>query len=810
MTPRLWIGEARGVIFTDNSSVTDCIYVNSSLDSNSYDELNSSTVSSVTDVSENTENSSFNDSDLSSRDDVLKFYYTNADCVLNKMDELEVVIQKQQPDFIIITEVFPKNEQAEDIDMNEFKLHGYQCFTSDLQNNARGVVIYGKQDLPVNFCRELRNDDFKESVWCEIRIDNEKLLLGAVYKSPSSDRVNQEKLFELIKKAANLGHNHMIVLGDFNFPEVDWKNWTVNGGEGIMAFKFVECVRDNFLFQHVLEDTRYRMGQNPSCLDLLFTKDEGVIENLKFGDKLGASDHVSFTFDVKCKANRQSDDKPRPNFFKGKYGEIKQYLQEVEWNDMSNMSIDDAWTFFRQHVDHCIKKFVPMKNIKKNFVKPKWMDHYCVRKVKKKYHAWKRFTYSHSYRDYEDYCKARNSATKAIRFSKVKHQRGVAESAKKSPKSFWTYVKDQTKSKSNIGDLIDSDGHTCTESADKANVLNNFFATVFTRESDGEIPNFDSKVREEDFIDDAMIEELNVLKLMKQLDGSKSCGPDNLHPFFLKECAAELYRPLTLIFRKSLESGKLPKDWKVANITCIFKKGDKTSASNYRPVSLTSVICKLLERVIKEVIIQHMDKHKLLNDCQFGFRKNRNTILQLLSVLEDWTQYIDNDEQVDTVYFDFCKAFDSVPHKRLMHKVEGYGIKGKLLIWLQDFLKDRHKRAVVNGASSSWTKVLSGIPQGSILGPILFIIFVNDLPEAVGNVCKLFADDCKLYSNIKSPVDQMELQEDIDRLCKWSETWLLKFNVAKCKSVNYGNVRHEKQYTLLDDKGHRQNLTFEE
>lgn len=751
------------------------------------------------------EDSSFNDN--SKREDALKIYYTNADCLLNKIDELEIIIQQNQPDIIVVTEVFPKNKTPQDIDPNEYKLAGYQCFTSDIKEEARGVVIYVKHDIPVDYCKDLRKNKFKESIWCEIRVQDETLLLGAIYKSPSSDRENHEKLFQLISKAASLGHKHLVILGDFNFPEVNWRNWSVNGGEGNLAFKFVECMRDNFLFQHILEDTRYRMGQNPSCLDLLFTNTEDIIENLSIDCKLGASDHVSVTFDVKCQVNRQCEDIKRPNFFNGKYSEIKKYLNNVEWNNMIDMNIDEAWEFFRKHIDLCIDKFVPVKNTKCKFVKPKWMDHYCRRKVKKKYHAWKRFTYSHSYRDYEEYCKARNSATKAIRYSKKKYQKGVAESAKKSPKSFWAYVKDQTKSKSTIGDLLDSDGHLCTENADKANVLNNFFATVFTREGDEEMPDFPSKVKEEDSIEDVVIDKVKVEKLMKQLNGSKSCGPDNCHPFFLKECAAELCEPLTVIFRKSVECGKLPNDWKVANVTCIFKKGDKSSASNYRPVSLTSVVCKLLEKVVKEKILQHMDKHKLLSDCQFGFRKNRHTILQLLTVLEDWTQYIDNDEQVDTLYFDFCKAFDSVPHKRLLHKVKGYGIKGKLFGWLEDFLRNRQQRVIVNGASSSWTDVLSGIPQGSILGPILFIIFVNDLPEVVGNVCKLFADDCKLYRNIRNPLDQQDLQDDIDRLCKWSEKWLLKFNATKCKSVSYGNARHENQYTLLDHNENRHNLT---
>ena len=195
-----------------------------------------------------------------------------------------------------------------------------------------------------------------------------------------------------------------------------------------------------------------------------------------------------------------------------------------------------------------------------------------------------------------------------------------------------------------------------------------------------------------------------------------------------------------------------------------FQKGNKQDPGNYRPVSLTSVICKLLESNIREVMMEHLSSHKLLSDSQFGFRKNRSTILQLLTVMEDWTEALDNNLQVDTVYMDFRKAFDSVPHKRLIKKLEGYGINGTLLKWLKNFLNERKQRVVINGKTSKWTDVLSGIRQGSILGPILFIIYINDLPGVVGSVCRLFADDCKLYRNIKSDADLKELQDDIDRL----------------------------------------------
>ena len=184
--------------------------------------------------------------------------------------------------------------------------------------------------------------------------------------------------------------------------------------------------------------------------------------------------------------------------------------------------------------------------------------------------------------------------------------------------------------------------------------------------------------------------------------------------------------------------------------------------------------------------------------------------MQLLTGMEDWTDAIDNSMQVDTVYLDFRKAFDSVPHGRLIKKLEGYAIRGNLLNLLISFLQNRKQRVVTNGNMSKWTDVISGTRQGSILEPILFIIHINDIPGVVGSVCRLFADDCKLYKNIASVVDQEELQEDILSLCKWSKDWLLSFNVKKCKVVSYGNVRSNFGYEMIDFQNKVQTLSTEE
>jgi hypothetical protein len=239
---------------------------------------------------------------------------------------------------------------------------------------------------------------------------------------------------------------------------------------------------------------------------------------------------------------------------------------------------------------------------------------------------------------------------------------------------------------------------------------------------------------------------------------------------------------------ESYESGILPEDWKMANISPIFKKGSRTDAANYRPVALTAVLCKVMERIIRDKMVEYLEKNELLSAHQHGFTRKRSCLTNLLETFEEWTQALDAGYGVDVVYLDYRKAFDTVPTKRLMEKVRQFGFDGRVLAWIGNFLKDRKTRVSLRGCRSGWRDVLSGVPQGSVLGPILFLIFVNDLPDWMRSSIKMFADDTKLWRKIRSPVDQKELQEDLDRLMSWTDKWLLKLNLEKCKVMHIGKL----------------------
>ena len=267
-------------------------------------------------------------------------------------------------------------------------------------------------------------------------------------------------------------------------------------------------------------------------------------------------------------------------------------------------------------------------------------------------------------------------------------------------------------------------------------------------------------------------------------------------------------KPLGMIYRTSLDRGEIPRDWKDAGVTPIFKKGKRYEAKNYRPVSLTSIPCKILESIIKEEIVLHLEKFSLLNDSQHGFLSGRSCLTNLLEFMEDITEILDKGNSADVVYLDFAKAFDKVPQARLFKKLETHGISGNIGNWIKNWLSLRRQKVCVNGIYSEWDKVISGVPQGSVLGPLLFLIFINDIDEGILSKLKKFADDTKLYREIINISDCNILQNDLNNLAAWSEEWKMLFNVDKCSVMHLGR-KNDKHVYSMDSSSNLKNIELE-
>ena len=500
---------------------------------------------------------------------------------------------------------------------------------------------------------------------------------------------------------------------------------------------------------------------------------------------LGKSDHEVLTFNLRCSSMQRDKLQKRKKYFKGNYPEINKYLTTVDWTSvLSGGSVDDTWNSLADKIQIAVRENIPESKPSTRKFNTPWMDKETLDKVKKKRKLWKKYKYCRSPENKAKYDEAKETASNSVKAAKRSYEKQIALNMKNDSKIFWKFVQSKTKVKEDIQCIIDDSGEIHSENLKKAELLNTFFTSVFTDENEDNMPEFETRT-------DKILEEINidvntVEKLLSQVKETKSQGPDGIHPKFIKETSRELSKPVSMLFKKSVEEGRLPQAWKEANITPIHKKGPKHKVGNYRPISLTSILCKILERLIRNEIMDHMESNNLFTKHQHGFRKGHSCVTQLIEVIEDWTEALDQHNSIDTIYLDFQKAFDTVPHRRLLKKLQGYGITGSLFRWLESFLIGRKQKVVLNGEESDWTNVTSGIPQGSVLGPILFLIYINDLPDVVNSIVKLFADDTKIYANVNTIENQERLQEDINNLMEWSDSWQLKFNKSKCKHLHLG------------------------
>ena len=417
-----------------------------------------------------------------------------------------------------------------------------------------------------------------------------------------------------------------------------------------------------------------------------------------------------------------------------------------------------------------------------------------LRKIKKKHKLFKRYLNTKSGRDYERYIQIRNECTKMIKKARKTYEKEIAKSCKDNPKKFWRYVQERLKSKTGIGTLRKEDGSMASDDADKAEVLNKFFSSVYTREDMNNMPNLtECFYSQGQSTSDIRATKEAVQQKLKDLKPDKAQGPDTIPPRVLREVCEEISEPVCRLFNESLETGVIPQDWKTAEVTAIHKKGSKLDPGNYRPVSLTCVLCKVLESIVRDSIVSHFKDFNLYAECQHGFRKHRSCVTQLLETMERITYYFDEGEPIDVIYLDFRKAFDSVPHERLLTKMNAYGICGNILKWTRNFLQGRTQKVRVGDKFSDSAEVLSGIPQGSILGPILFTIFINDMPSSLESMCYIFADDTKILNSCQN---RDAIQRDIKNLEEWSDKWNLFFNVSKCHVLHMGNNNPGTDYEM--------------
>jgi hypothetical protein len=563
------------------------------------------------------------------------------------------------------------------------------------------------------------------------------------------------------------------------------KNKNVSGNK---SREFLKSVMKLALHQMVKNKTR---GDN--ILDLVLVYESNFVFKLEHFPPIGKSDHETLCITLNTGITKLENGVNMFNYNKANYELLEIKFNKIDWEEeIKRKSVNDFWVLLIGELNDFKEKYIPIFKNRSNNEVP-WMKASIKKLIRKRNNLYKRFNKSKHIYFKIKYKQLRNKVTKQIRIAKEKYESKIIRRSKNNRKIFYTYVNGNKKGGGRkIGPLLrktDEDGGEELVDNDKevATILNDYFCSVFNSDLKGEnINSLMESSNQVDLMGSIVITDEMVKKAIVEFKVNKSPGIDSITSTYAIKVKDIVAKPLRLLFNKSLETSEIPDDWKKANITPIFKKGDKSSEGNYRPVSLTVFFGKVLEKIIKQHIDKFLEINGCIKDTQHGFIKGKSCLTNLLISQHSIMNMIDEGGAVDVVYLDFQKAFDKVPHTRLMEKVSNFGINGKVRRWIESWLEGRQQRVVVNGALSNWKDVTSGVPQGSILGPLLFTIYIDDIENGLHNRLIKFADDTKLWGKVDNEDEVESMHEDLRKLGKWSEENRMPFNVEKCSVMHVG------------------------
>ena len=572
---------------------------------------------------------------------------------------------------------------------------------------------------------------------------------------------------------------------------------------------FIETLNDFNLMQMVREPTR---GGN--ILDLFLTTNHTLVESVSIIP--GLSDHNI----VKCIVNSKPKvvkKAPRKTLLyrKADWASLKVHMQSFCRSFLSSCegkSVEVMWTEFKEALNSGIQKFVPSKFAGNKKHLP-WITQAIKRELRKRDRLYNKFKKSKESKDRKAFLNSKHRVKRKIKTAYEKYLLDIlgldGESGEQnqafSRKKLFSFLKSSKSDAQGIA-LLKKGDNVCTNDVDQANLLNAQFQSVFSIRAPLDLMKLchttmlngahslvnllpESLQCKFPIMHDIEISTAGVCKLLSGLNVSKAAGPDAIRPLVLKQLCQEIAPVVAVIFQTSFNSGIVPTDWKKAQVCPLFKKGNKTDPANYRPISLTCILCKTMEHIIASTLTKHFNQHNILYDLQHGFRERRSCETQLIQLVEDLSRNMISGKQTDLILLDFSKAFDKVNHLKLLYKLQTHGVQGKTLRWIESFLVGRSQTVVLNGNSSDELQVSSGVPQGSVLGPILFLLYINDLTDSLQSQVRLFADDTAVYLTVQGQADSKKLQNDLDILQEWEREWDMEFNPSKCQVVHITRSR---------------------
>ena len=730
---------------------------------------------------------------------------------MTKLHEFHGYIFSQKPDIIILNETWLKKSilNSEIVPKDTYKLfrtdrcgktHPWDPSNpKKFRRDGGGILIGHRLDIDIE-----STEVSSVKVLAEILTINFKLPTGKKLNISTFYRVGNLGVenFESVRKylttlATKKKLDKHILIGDLNFPEISWPDPSTSVE---LHRKFIDLFMLELNHSQLVNKPTHKNG---NILDLLFTNIPEQIEevNVMGYKEACSSDHFGINFKLRyCVSKKNIPKRKIFNYDKADWKNLNYELKKIDWDGLMGMHDPcNSWQILKTILNNLCEKYIPRKSIKYQF-QPPWFDSDCqkILREKEKWRA-KSNSPTGTENDRKKFCQLRSDFKKIM---DEKMRLNVEDDSDPSliSKKFWRHVQSKTKS-TRIPETVWYKSRFRTKPLDQANLFNEYFSDQFSSESQY---NIQIDMGNNNSFLDLKFHQLDILLLLRQINPSKAAGPDGIHGMVLKNCAPALAKPLTLLFNISFVSGIIPDDWKLASVVPVHKKDSKGSVENYRPISLTSLVVKVFERCIRKELFTVCEQS--LDPRQHGFVNSKSCTTQMVPFIYDLTMTLNNKSKADIIYFDFAKAFDSVSHDIILDKLKNnFKIDGLMLRFIKSYLEGRKQQVVVGGVTSSTLPVKSGVPQGSILGPLLFVLFINDMFTCTseGTHISLYADDTKIWREIITSEDHFTLQNDIDNLQTWAIDNKMKFHPSKCKALsvtNQKNILHNLPFTIFNYK----------
>ena len=734
----------------------------------------------------------------------LSLYYQNVRGLRTKTNTLNLALSSSDYDIIALSETWLRDDICNSELTADYKV--YRCDrnheTSALQRGG-GVLIGIKNNLTsstisIPGCEQL------EQVIVRASLGHEAIYICCIYLRPNSDPELYNAHSNAVQKILSIAKatDTVIVLGDYNLPYLCWSlDNDLNSYIPVNASSEQEMVMCEALMSNGLQQINSFSNVNGRLLDLAFVNNGDKVDLLEPPANLLKVDahHKPFSLCIGTYNDDPGDDaftltdNCNFDFNHCNFDDISAALAVVDWSILTDHELDDAVTVFYEKIFDILHQLVPLKRTpRKRFVNHSWwtaeLRHLrnILRKKRKQYFRNK----SPNHKILLQQAESAYETALASTFQAYIDQ--LQQKLKRDPASFWNFVKTR-KQPDNVPTNVCYLDKTAQCPQETANLFADFFQGVF---GNPDIATSDAYLNTLSTynisLPELSIPVQDIRMALSNTDPRKGAGPDRLPPVLVKECADSLASPLAIIFNRSLAEGRFPTVWKTADVVPVHKSGSVHRVENYRPISILCCVAKILEKFVFDRM--YAAAKPIISTFQHGFVKKRSTLSNLMSYTSYLFPVLENRRQVDAVYFDFSKAFDKVPHNIAILKLERLGFPSWLTSWLNSYLVDRSAFVKVDRHRSNIFALPTGVPQGSHLGPLIFVLFVNDLCDRIKSHKLLYADDLKIFRSMLTPLDSLVLQTDIDAVHEWCQLNGMQLNVNKCKTISFSRLHTHLHY----------------